>query len=97
MPGVNEPAATQSSSEKLCCAGTRSEIHVPGDARVPSTACTRLPSASLGSTKGIRIVQTCNLTYCPTVTFVTIAAAGKRRVSRLLLRVRRYSAVRREH
>lgn len=31
-----------------------------------------------------RLVQTCNLTYCPTVTFVTIAAAGKRRVSRLL-------------
>jgi len=26
--------------------------------------------------KGIRIVQICNLTYCPTVTFVTIAAAS---------------------
>src|SRR3546814_2611362 len=51
-PGVNEPEATQSSSEKLRCAGTRSEMQVPGDARVPSTAWTRLPSASLASTKG---------------------------------------------
>ena len=51
-PGVNEPEATQSSSEKLRCAGTRSEMQVPGDARVPSTAWTRLLSASLESTKG---------------------------------------------
>jgi hypothetical protein len=52
-PGVNEPEATQSSSEKLRPAGTRKEMQVPGDARVPSTAWTRLPSASLASTKGI--------------------------------------------
>ena len=51
-PGVTEPEATQSPSEKLRWAGTRSEMQVPGDARVPSTAWTRLPSASLASTKG---------------------------------------------
>ncbi len=42
-PGVTEPEATQSLSEKLRCAGTRSEMQVPGDARVPSTAWTLLP------------------------------------------------------
>ena len=26
--------------------------------------------------ESLRVVQTCNLTYCPTVTFVTIAAAS---------------------
>ena len=66
-PGVDEPEAKQSSSEKLRCADTRSEMQVPGDARLPSTAWTRLPhsertasrvasamaGASLGSTKGI--------------------------------------------
>jgi hypothetical protein len=62
--GVNEPEATQSSTEKLRPAGTRSEMQVPGDGGMPRTAWNRLPSASLGSTKGIRIVQTCNLTYC---------------------------------
>ena len=31
-PGVNEPEATQSSSEKLRPAGTRNEMQVPGDA-----------------------------------------------------------------
>ena len=34
------------------------------DGGVPRTAWNRLPSASLGSTNGISIVQTCNLTYC---------------------------------
>jgi hypothetical protein len=51
--GVNEPEATQSCSEKVCRAGTRSEMQVPGEARQPSTACTRLPSGNRASTKGI--------------------------------------------
>jgi hypothetical protein len=51
-PGVTEPDATQSSSEKLRCTGTRIEMRVPGDARVLSIAWTRLPSASLGSMNG---------------------------------------------
>jgi hypothetical protein len=50
--GVNEPDAMQSSSEKLRCAGTRNEMQVPGDANQPSTAWTRLRSASLGSING---------------------------------------------
>ena len=52
MAGVTEPEATQSSSEKLRCADTRSEMHVPGDAKQPRTARTRLSSASRASTKG---------------------------------------------
>ena len=55
--------ATQSWSEKVRYAGTRSEMQAPGDARVPSTARTRLPSASPRIEKGIRIGKTCNLTY----------------------------------
>ena len=51
-PGVNEPEATQSSTERLRPAGTRSEMQVPGDGGVPRTAWNRLPSGSLGSTKG---------------------------------------------
>jgi hypothetical protein len=47
-------------------------MQVPGDAKVPSTAWTRLPSASLPLANGHRVVQTCNLTYCPTATFATI-------------------------
>ena len=50
--GVSDPDATQSSREKLARAGTRSEMQVPGAARVPSTAWTRLPSASRASTNG---------------------------------------------
>ncbi len=70
-PGVTGPEATQSSGENLRCAGTRSEMQTPGDARGPNTAWTRLPSASLGSTKGIRIVQTCKFDIFPAVIFVT--------------------------
>ena len=55
-PEVSEPEATQSCSEKVRCAGTRSEMQVPGDAKVPSTAWTRVPSASLASKKGIASV-----------------------------------------
>ena len=51
-PGASEPGATQSWSEKVGCAGTRREMQVPGDARQPSTACARLSSGSLASTKG---------------------------------------------
>ena len=51
-PEVSEPEATQSWSEKFRCAGTRREMQVPGDAKQPSTACARLPSGSLASTKG---------------------------------------------
>ena len=63
-PGVTGPEATQSSTEKLRPAGTRSEMQVPRDARLPSTAWTRLPSASLPLANVHRVVQTCNLTYC---------------------------------
>jgi hypothetical protein len=52
-PEVSAPEAMQSRSEKVGCAGTRSEMQVPGDAKQPSTACARLPSASLATTKGI--------------------------------------------
>jgi hypothetical protein len=50
-------------------------MEVPGNGGVPSMALAQLPLGNLASIKGHRIVQTCNLTYCPTVTFVTIAAA----------------------
>ena len=56
-PGVSEPEATQSSSEKLRCAGTRSEMQVPGDAKLPSTACTRLPFGQPRVDEGHRIVE----------------------------------------
>jgi hypothetical protein len=51
-PGVSEPEATQSWSERVRCAGTRREMQVPGDPRQPSTACARPSSGSLASTKG---------------------------------------------
>ena len=51
-PGVTEPEATQSSIEKCRWAGTRREMQVPGEATLPSTAWTRVPSANLASTKG---------------------------------------------
>jgi NAD(P)-dependent dehydrogenase (short-subunit alcohol dehydrogenase family) len=39
------------------------------------------PGVSAASTQSSCFVQTCNLTYCPTVTFVTIAAASRRGVA----------------
>ena len=76
LQGVTEPEATQSSSEKLRCAGTRSEMQVPGDARVAEHCMDPTSVGQPRVDKRHRIVQTCNLTYCTTVTFVTIAAAS---------------------
>jgi hypothetical protein len=49
---LKEPDVTQSWSEKLRLAGTRSEMQVPGDVKQLSTACTRIPFGSLASTNG---------------------------------------------
>jgi hypothetical protein len=56
-PGSMNPAATRSASEKLRRAGTRNEMQVPGDAKQPSTACTRLRHLEAGVNKGHRIGQ----------------------------------------
>jgi len=46
------PGSAAMRHKKLRRAGTRNEMQVPGDAKQPSTACTRLPSGSRASTKG---------------------------------------------
>jgi hypothetical protein len=57
---------------------------VPGDASVPSTAWTRLPSASLASTEGIRIVETPAYRDCQTLSKpVHVAFAWKSNVRQL--------------
>ncbi|MPN31811.1 hypothetical protein SDC9_179286 [bioreactor metagenome] len=48
----SDPRSTRSARVNRCRDGTRSEMHVPGSATEPSTACTRVPSGSRASTQG---------------------------------------------